>query len=135
MDIAYQKDSELVSGCLDRRRAGVLLHVTSLPGSGANGDLGPEAMHFIDFLVSAGISVWQTLPIGPTHGDGSPYQTSSAHAGNPLLISLHTPVERGWLHGLLNIPGGKKQTNLSAQGLVPAWVFFLERVQKLSLVL
>lgn len=97
MDIAYEKEDELVSGCLDRRRAGVLLHVTSLPGPGATGDLGPEAMHFVDFLVSAGVTVWQTLPTGPTHGDGSPYQTSSAHAGNPLLISLHTPVEKGWL--------------------------------------
>jgi len=103
MDTTYQKESELVSGCLDRRRAGILLHISSLPGPATTGELGPEAYHFVDFLVSAGISVWQTLPIGPTHGDGSPYQTSSAHAGNPLLISLHTPIEKGWLGG---DPGG-----------------------------
>ncbi len=82
---------------LDRRRAGLLLHITSLPGGLHNGDLGPSAYRFVDFLVTAGMTVWQTLPINPTHGDGSPYQCLSAHAGNPLLISLENLVERGWL--------------------------------------
>jgi 4-alpha-glucanotransferase len=82
---------------LDRRRAGILLHITSLPGSPDNGDLGEDAYRFVDFLMDCGVTVWQTLPIGPTHQDGSPYQCLSAHAGNPLLISLDWLHEKGWL--------------------------------------
>ena len=84
-------------GTLDRRRAGILLHINSLPGSGSTGDLGPSAYHFVDFLQSAGIGVWQMLPIGPTQPDGSPYQTSSMHAGDPRLISLQSLVDEGWV--------------------------------------
>jgi 4-alpha-glucanotransferase len=70
---------------LDVRRAGVLLHVTSLPG---RGDLGDAAHEFVDFLADAGCSVWQVLPLVPTHeGDGSPYNALSAMAGNPALLS------------------------------------------------
>src|SRR5688572_4603559 len=69
----------------DVRRAGVLLHVTSLPGAG---DLGDAAYRFVDFLAAAGCSVWQVLPLVPTHDDdGSPYNAPSAMAGNPDLIS------------------------------------------------
>jgi 4-alpha-glucanotransferase len=82
---------------LDRRRAGILLHITSLPGDFGNGDLGREAYRFVDFLVRCGASVWQTLPINPTHPDGSPYQCLSAHAGNPALIDLHWLAKKGWL--------------------------------------
>jgi 4-alpha-glucanotransferase len=84
-------------GTLDRRRAGILLHITSLPGGGSTGDLGPSAYQFVDFLQNAGIGVWQMLPIGPTQPDGSPYQTSSMHAGDPRLISLQSLVDEGWV--------------------------------------
>ncbi|HHJ14726.1 MAG TPA: 4-alpha-glucanotransferase [Gammaproteobacteria bacterium] len=80
-----------------RRRAGILLHPTSLPGPPGNGDLGEDAWRFVDFLADHGISLWQTLPLGPTHGDLSPYQCLSVHAGNPRLISLQRLVEAGWL--------------------------------------
>jgi len=86
-----------MSSLLDKRRAGVLLHITSLPGRGDCGDLGREAYNFINFLHDAGLTVWQTLPLGMPHGDGSPYQCLSAHAGNPALISLDWLVEKGWL--------------------------------------
>lgn len=82
---------------LDKRRSGVLLHLTSLPGPYSNGVIGEDAYRFVDFLNDAGFSVWQTLPLGPTHGDGSPYQSLSVHAGNPLLIDLQWLVDRGWL--------------------------------------
>lgn len=82
---------------LGRRRAGLLLHPTSLPGGTDNGELGPEAFRFIDFMVESGFSVWQTLPLGPTHEDGSPYQSLSVHAGNPNLISIEALVRKGWL--------------------------------------
>ncbi len=82
---------------LKQRRAGILLHPTSLPGPLGSGDLGPNAYWFVDFLQNSGISVWQTLPLGVPHGDLSPYQCQSVHAGNPRLISLELLVERGWL--------------------------------------
>lgn len=83
---------------LDQRRAGILLHITSLPGNHhTKGDMGKEAYHFIKFLYDTGITVWQTLPLGYPHNDGSPYQCLSAHAGNPSLISLDWLKEKGWL--------------------------------------
>lgn len=82
---------------LNKRRAGILLHITSLPGTGQTGDLGRDAYHFVDFLHSTGVTVWQTLPLGVTHADGSPYQCLSAHAGNPNLINIDDLVNRGWL--------------------------------------
>jgi len=85
---------------LDRRRAGILLHLTSLPGIGPCGSIGPEAHKFVSLLAACGMSVWQVLPVGPTQPDGSPYQTSSVHAGNPRLIALEPLVERGWLQAL-----------------------------------
>lgn len=80
-----------------KRRAGVLLHPTSLPGPLEHGDLGHEAYRFIEFLSACGFKVWQMLPIGPTHEDKSPYQCLSSHAGNPLLISLDWLEDKGWL--------------------------------------
>jgi 4-alpha-glucanotransferase len=86
-----------VSDILNKRRAGILLHITSLPGAGGNGDLGQEAYNFINFLHDAGITVWQTLPLGMTHADRSPYQCLSAHAGNPALVSIDRLINMGWL--------------------------------------
>ncbi|NOY67157.1 MAG: 4-alpha-glucanotransferase [Gammaproteobacteria bacterium] len=82
---------------LDKRRAGILLHITSLPGGHDHGDMGHQAYRFIEFLEACGITVWQTLPLGPTHEDLSPYQCLSVHAGNPLLISMDWLIDRGWL--------------------------------------
>ncbi len=87
----------MTTDILSRRRAGILLHPTSLPGTPGNGDLGPDADRFIAFLAQAGITVWQSLPLGPTHGDRSPYHCLSVHAGSPLLISLTRLKQWGWL--------------------------------------
>jgi 4-alpha-glucanotransferase len=86
-----------VKNPLKDRRAGVLLHPTSLPGPRGQGNIGKDARHFIDFLQAAEITVWQMLPLGPTHADGSPYQCMSVHAGSPQLICLDDLVENGWL--------------------------------------
>jgi 4-alpha-glucanotransferase len=88
-----------------RRRSGVLLHLTSLPGPHGIGDFGPGARHFVDWLAAAGQSLWQwlpTTPIGPGH---SPYQSVSAFAGSPLMVALEPLVERGWLPAP-NLPNG-----------------------------
>jgi 4-alpha-glucanotransferase len=66
------------------RRAGVLLHPTALPGT--SGALGQAARDFIDWLPSAGFSVWQVLPLGPVNATGSPYWARSDAAFNPQLI-------------------------------------------------
>jgi len=84
---------------LEQRRSGVLLHPTSLPGPWIMGDFSHNAYRFVEFLAAAGQTVWQVLPLGPTHGDLSPYQCMSTHAGNPLLISLDWMVDKGWLDG------------------------------------
>lgn len=80
------------------RAAGVLLHPTSLPGPADHGDLGNHAYYFVKFLSDCGIQVWQTLPLGPTHADLSPYNSISAHAGNPLLISVEMLKDEGWIN-------------------------------------
>jgi 4-alpha-glucanotransferase len=69
------------------RRAGILLHPTSLPGRFGIGDLGYEAYNFVNFLEAAGQKLWQVFPLGPTGYGDSPYQCFSAFAGNPYIIS------------------------------------------------
>jgi 4-alpha-glucanotransferase len=77
------------------RRGGILLHPTSLPGPYGIGDLGPAAHRWIDVLARAGCGLWQILPLGPTGYGDSPYQTFSAIAGNPYLVSPDILVEEG----------------------------------------
>lgn len=79
------------------RAAGILLHPTSLPSRGGVGDFGPAAYQFADFLASARQGLWQVLPLGPLGFGNSPYSSTSAFAGNPLLISLERLVEHGWI--------------------------------------
>ena len=81
-----------------RREAGILLHPTSLPSKYGIGDIGKTAFKFVDFLKRADQHVWQMLPLGPVMFTYSPYQSSSAFAGNPMLISLDKLVENGLLH-------------------------------------
>lgn len=73
------------------------MHPTSLPATDGQGGLGSDAFRFVDFLRDCGFSIWQMLPLGPTHSDRSPYQTLSVHAGNAGLISSADLVARGWL--------------------------------------
>jgi len=79
------------------RRAGVLLHPSSLPGPFGIGDLGPAAEAWISWLAQARQTLWQVLPLGPTGFGDSPYQSLSSFAGNPLLISPERLVEAGLL--------------------------------------
>ncbi len=81
---------------LKRRSSGVLLHPTSLAGP-RGGDLGPAAREFVDFLADAGQSWWQVLPVCPPDGGASPYNSLSAFAGSPALISLDILAAEGFL--------------------------------------
>lgn len=112
-----------------RRRAGVLLHPTSLPGGVGNGDLGHDAYRFIDFIAASGMTLWQMLPLGPTHGDKSPYQSLSVHAGNELLIGLKPLVDNGWLDAsvLTQVHHHDDGSVLRRQALRQAFQGFLDR--------
>ena len=79
------------------RASGILLHPTSLPSRGGIGDFGSSAYAFADFLASANQGLWQVLPLGPIGFGNSPYSSTSAFAGNPLLISLDRLADRGWI--------------------------------------
>lgn len=82
------------------RYAGVLLSVTSLPSRYGIGCFDRAAYDFVDWLEKAGQRYWQILPLGATsHGasDDSPYQSYSAFAGNPYMISLDALIEEGVL--------------------------------------
>src|SRR5438445_9507625 len=85
------------------RLSGILLHPISLPSRGGIGDFGPAAYEFLDFLAAARQGLWQVLPLNPPANGNSPYSSTSAFAGNPLLISLERLAEHGWLDaGLLS---------------------------------
>lgn len=96
---------------LDRRRAGVLLHPTSLPGAQPQGVIGDDARRFIDLLVAGGFTIWQTLPLGPVDQSLSPYNIKSVHAGNPRLIDTSDLQAQGWLD--TELPEGDLSTQLA----------------------
>lgn len=85
---------------LTARASGVLLHISSLPARHGIGDLGEAAYRFADALAAAGQRYWQLLPVNPTLSNAgeSPYFSSSALAGNPLLIDLDALVADGLLN-------------------------------------
>src|SRR5690554_2384252 len=70
------------------RKAGVLLHISSLPSKYGIGTFGKSAYDFIDKLKEAKQSYWQILPLGPTSYGDSPYQSFSVFALNPYFIDL-----------------------------------------------
>ena len=78
------------------RRAGVLLHLTSLPGQGPVGDI-DAALGCVGPLAEAGVRLWQILPLCPPDSFGSPYSSWSSLSGSPLLIGLESLVEAGLL--------------------------------------
>eukprot|EP01137_Pigoraptor_chileana_P032644 Opistho-2@22324 len=82
---------------LNQRSSGVLLHITSLPGPHGMGDFGPEAFRFVDWLASAGQTVWQLLPTTPIGPGDSPYQGVSAFAGSQWMVAMEPLLAKGWL--------------------------------------
>ena len=79
------------------RRAGVLMHITSLPSNYGIGTLGSEAFKFADWLSLARQTYWQMLPLGPTGYGDSPYQSSSSYAGNPYMVDLDELINENLL--------------------------------------
>ena len=113
------------------RASGVLLHPTSLPGPHGSGDLGPEAYHFVDWLVASGQKLWQVLPLAGIGPGNSPYMSNSAFAGNVLLVDLAELHEQGWLDAadLVPVPG------LAAEAVdyAHAYPYRMERLFKAAL--
>ena len=102
------------------RASGVVLHPTSLPGPHGAGDFGPAAYHFVDWLISAGQKLWQILPLGGIGPGNSPYMSSSAFAGNPLLIDLADLHAHGWLNADdLRPDGGFENRRVRYEAVVP----------------
>ncbi|NND58099.1 MAG: 4-alpha-glucanotransferase [Xanthomonadales bacterium] len=79
------------------RKAGVGIHISSLPGAHGIGDIADSALSFLDTLIEMDIGVWQFLPTGPTAYGDSPYQPLSAFAGNAMLIGMRPLVQLGLL--------------------------------------
>lgn len=102
------------------RTSGILLHPTSLPGPHGAGDLGPAAYHFVDWLQSAGQKLWQILPLGGVGPGNSPYMSSSAFAGNVLLIDLAELAACGWLTDADLVPDpGFRDDRIDYAALIP----------------
>lgn len=79
------------------RGSGILMPIFSLSSPYGIGTLGKKAFEFIDFLKRGGQSYWQILPLCPIDYSGSPYQSVSCFAGNPLFIDLDLLVADGLL--------------------------------------
>jgi 4-alpha-glucanotransferase len=80
------------------REAGVLLHVTALPGTPGSGTLGQVARDWVTLLGRHGLGLWQVLPLAPTDGGGSPYSSPSGSALNPALLDADDLVAQGLIH-------------------------------------
>ena len=73
-----------------RREAGVLCHISSLPGKYGIGSLGKAAYRFAEKLAKCGVGYWQILPLVQTGYGDSPYSSVACNSGNPYFIDLET---------------------------------------------
>jgi len=82
---------------LIERGAGILCHISSLPGKYGIGTVGKEAYEFADFLKSAHVKYWQILPLAQTGYGDSPYSSVCCNSGNPYFIDLEALKDEGLL--------------------------------------
>lgn len=112
------------------KKAGILLHPTSLPNPYGCGELDKEAFAFVDFLKDAGQKLWQILPLNPPLVGDSPYLSDSAFAGNPRLLSLEKLMEEGWLTP--SLWGEYKERAAAADSWQDVWQIKNEILWKMS---
>ena len=79
------------------RSAGVLMPISSLPSQEGIGTLGDGAYAFVDWLESAGMKIWQVLPLLPTSYGDSPYQSYASNALNFYFIDFEILSKEGLL--------------------------------------
>ena len=79
------------------REAGVLCHISSLPGKYGIGSFGKEAYRFAKLLKKCGVKIWQVLPLVQTGYGDSPYSSVSCSSGNPYFIDLEQLAQDGLL--------------------------------------
>lgn len=125
---------------MEQRASGILLHITSLPSDFGIGDLGPWSHHFVDLLSKSNQHYWNILPITPTNAQygNSPYQPTSAFAGNTLMLSPELLVEDGLLSKesleKLKLPFGrvdfKEVTAVKARMIKEAYLNFKKNNHK-----
>jgi len=94
---------------LQGRRAGVLLHPTSLGGTPGCGGFGQEAQAWVSALEHHGIGAWQVLPLAPTDPLGSPYNSPSASAISSRFLDGEMLQASGLIteHTLHHLPGAQ----------------------------
>lgn len=85
-----------------KREAGILMPISSLPGTLGIGDFGKTAYEWVDMMDKSGAGLWQILPLNPLGYGNSPYQTYSSFAGDEIYIS----IEKLFLE--MNIPFKKE---------------------------
>ena len=113
------------------RASGILLHPTSLPGPYGIGELGSHALRWVEWLASAGQTLWQVMPLGPTGYGDSPYQCFSAFAGNPYLVSLERLHDDGLLDDDdLALASGLPDGRVDYGPLIEAKVELLRRAER-----
>ena len=74
--------------------AGVLCHISSLPGKYGIGSFGKEAYRFARLLKRSGVRNWQVLPLMQTGYGDSPYSSVSCTSGNPYFIDLSNSLQK-----------------------------------------
>lgn len=71
--------------------------ISALPAPYGIGTLGESAFRFIDWLSSAGMKIWQILPLLPTNYGDSPYQSCASDALNYYFIDFELLKKDGLL--------------------------------------
>ena len=90
--------------------------------------MGSAAYHFVDWLQTAGQKLWQILPLSGIGPGNSPYMSSSAFAGNLLLIAMDDLLQHGWLTPADLTPDTGFETQ--RQNFAAVWPWRMERLAR-----
>lgn len=84
-------------GLAQKKSAGILLPLSSLPGEYGIGGLGKTADEWVDRLCESQQSLWQVLPLSYFDQWGCPYASYSAFGAHPLYLDLEDFHRQGLL--------------------------------------
>ena len=112
---------------MDKRRSGILMHITSLPNKYGIGCFSKEAYDFIDFMYEAGFTIWQVLPFNVTSFGDSPYQSPSSAGLNYYFIDLETLLNKGLLTKA-ELKEYKEKLDENGQERVPYGFLYVNRI-------